>query len=150
MSRRPLLLAALLALTMAGCSIPRWPIGGTLSSPYGLRLRGFRPDLHPGVDIPAVTGTPVRAMRGGTVVRAGNVSGYGLLVELDHGRDIRTRYAHLSEVRVAAGERVDGQQVIGLVGATGNATGPHLHFEIWRRGRPEDPVPLLGGMPPAR
>ena len=96
------------------------------------------PDLHPGVDIPAETGTPVRAMRGGTVVRAGNVSGYGLLVEIDHGRDIRTRYAHLSEIRVTAGEEVEGREVIGLVGQTGNATGPHLHFEIWRRGRHED------------
>ena len=140
-------LALALALALPGCTLPRWPVEAPLSSPWGLRLMGWRPDFHEGVDMPVPVGTPVRTMAPGTVVRAGTAGGYGVLVEIDHGRGTVTRYAHLSELKVRAGERVEARQVIALSGRSGNVTGPHLHFEIRRWGRPEDPVPLLGGMP---
>lgn len=149
MPTRLLALAALLVL--AGCSIPRWPVDGQVTSPYGVRLRGGSPDLHRGVDVAAPHGAPVRAMQNGRVVFAGSRGRYGLCVILEHGSNLRTLYAHLSRIDVRQGARVDGGQVIGAVGATGNATGPHLHFEVWRWGRVDDPVPLLGGFPaPAR
>ena len=134
-------------LFLCGCSIPRWPIEGRLTSPYGLRFRGISPDVHPGVDIAAPSGTPVRAMKNGRVTFAGTMQGYGITVILEHGPGMRTLYGHLSEAHVRAGDEVRGRDVIGLVGATGNATAPHLHFEVRRWGRQEDPVPLLGGMP---
>ncbi|HUF51728.1 MAG TPA: M23 family metallopeptidase [Longimicrobiales bacterium] len=137
----------LLALS-ASCSVPRWPVEGAFTSPYGLRMRGWSPDLHEGVDIAAVTGTPVRAMKSGRVEHAGAWGGYGLSVVLSHGSNVRTLYAHLSRIDVSAGARVSGGEVIGAVGQTGSATGPHLHFEVWRWGRAEDPVPLLGSFPP--
>ena len=86
-------------------------------------------------------------MRSGTVDFAGVMSGYGNVIVLRHNAQTRTLYAHLSEVRVREGERVEGRQVIGLSGASGDVTGPHLHFEILRGGHAEDPVPLLGGFP---
>lgn len=145
-----LLLSGLLVLLTTGCSIPRWPVGGTMTSPYGVRMRGWSPDLHHGVDIAAPEGTRVNAMKAGVVERAGNWGSYGLAVVIAHGTNVRTLYAHLSRIDVRAGERVRGGQQIGAVGRTGNATGSHLHFEVWRWGRAEDPVPLLGGFPPAR
>lgn len=144
-----ILLLALSVLVLEGCSIPRWPVSGTMTSPFGVRLRGWRPSLHHGVDVAVPEGTPVRAMRRGRVIRAGWANGYGWMVMIDHGGQVLSLYAHLSEVRVQVGQRVQGKEVIGLSGKSGNVTGPHLHFEIWRRGWPEDPVPLLGG-PPGR
>jgi murein DD-endopeptidase MepM/ murein hydrolase activator NlpD len=73
--------------------------------------------------------------------------GYGRVIWLDHPGDVMTVYAHLSTIRVERGQEVVGNQVIGLSGQSGNATGPHLHFEVWRHGREVDPVPLLGGFP---
>ena len=78
---------------------------------------------------------------------AGIMNGFGKVIWLDHGRSILTVYAHLSEIRVQEGESVTGGQVVGLSGASGNVTAPHLHFEIWRWGHEVDPVPLLGGRP---
>ena len=146
-ARRTVTVAAAAALLFGGCAIPRWPVEGPLTSPFGLRMRGLRPDLHHGVDIHVPEGTPVRAMKGGTVVAAGPRGGYGLAVVLDHGGGLVTLYAHLSHVGVRAGERVEGRAVLGRSGSTGDATGPHLHFEVLRGGRPADPVPLLGGEP---
>jgi murein DD-endopeptidase MepM/ murein hydrolase activator NlpD len=142
-------LLPLLAMTLlvAGCSIPRWPVDGVMTSPYGLRLRGWSPDVHHGVDVAAPAGTPVRAMKSGRVEFAGARGSYGLTVIMSHGSNVRTLYAHLSRIDVSAGQQVRGGTVIGAVGRTGNATGPHLHFEITRWGRAEDPVMLLGGMP---
>ena len=117
-------------------------------SPYGLRLRGWRPELHEGVDVVAPEGTPVRALKGGTVTFAGMQGGYGNVVYIRHGGSTISVYAHLSRIAVARGVRVAHGQLIGTVGRTGNATGAHLHLEVWRNGRSEDPVPLLGGFPP--
>lgn len=141
--------AVALTLLLAGsaCSIPRWPVDGPISSSFGVRFRGVLPGVHRGVDIPVPTGTEVRPMAPGRVRFAGTMSGYGQVVWLDHGGEVLTVYAHLSEIRVSSGEPVDRDRVVGLTGMSGDATGPHLHFEIWRWGRPWDPVPLLGGFP---
>lgn len=135
-----------IALT-AACSLPRWPVDAPISSPYGLRMVGWLPAVHRGVDLDAPEGAPVRAMADGRVRVAGRMSGFGNVVVIDHGRGIETLYAHLASIAVAKGDEVDGRQVIGRVGRTGNARGAHLHFEVRRGGRPQDPVPLLGGMP---
>src|SRR5688500_7190287 len=137
----------LLMVFLTGCSLPRWPVHAALTSPYGLRMDGVFPEIHRGVDLAAPTGTPVLAMRDGTVHFAGTMGGYGTVVILQHGTNTRSVYAHLSELRVRTGDRVEGQQLIALSGASGNASGPHLHFEIQRWGRAEDPVLLLGSRP---
>ncbi|HEX7090955.1 MAG TPA: M23 family metallopeptidase [Longimicrobiales bacterium] len=139
-------LVLVLAAPLA-CSLPRWPAHGPITSPYGLRMDGLLPEVHHGVDIALPDGTPVRAMKGGRVRHAGPLGGYGLAVIIEHGPALVTLYGHLSQVRVRPGEEVEGRQVIGLSGRSGNASGPHLHFEVRRWGRPEDPVPLLGGPP---
>lgn len=142
-------LLALLAATLsaARCTLARWPVDGTLTSPFGIRFRGLLPEIHRGVDIRVPTGTPVFAMRTGDVVHAAPLGDFGLTVILDHGGRTRSLYGHLSSIAVRAGTRVDGGSLIGSSGQSGNASGPHLHFEILRHGRPEDPVPLLGRRP---
>jgi murein DD-endopeptidase MepM/ murein hydrolase activator NlpD len=134
-------------LPTAGCSIPRWPVEGPLVSPFGIRFRGIRPDLHRGVDISVPDGTEIRSMSKGTVRFAGVMRGYGNVIWLDHRGEVLSVYAHLSSILVEEGEQVDGGQLIALSGRSGDAAGPHLHFEIWRRGRELDPVALLGGFP---
>lgn len=146
MRRGPILAFVLFAV--AGCSVPRWPVDGPLTSPFGVRRAGLLNfDIHRGVDIAVPTGTPVHAMAPGVVAFAGGMNGYGRVVIIDHGQGVRTLYAHLSEVNVATGEEIAGRPVIGLSGASGRVTGEHLHFEVLRSGRAEDPVPLLGGLP---
>ncbi len=118
-----------------------------MTSPFGVRWRGILPEIHRGVDISVGVGTEVHAMAGGRVRYAGQMSGYGSVVWIDHPGQVLTVYAHLSELRVEEGQTVGGGEVIGLSGSSGTATGAHLHFEIWRWGREEDPVFLLGGRP---
>jgi murein DD-endopeptidase MepM/ murein hydrolase activator NlpD len=135
-------------LVLSGCAIPRWPADGTLTSPFGMRWSGILPTVHRGVDLAMPVGTEVRAMTRGRVRFAGEMRGYGRVVWLEHPRrSMLTVYAHLSEIHVRTGEEVDHRQVIARSGATGNVTGPHLHFEVWVHGRPVDPVPFLGGRP---
>lgn len=144
-----LILLLLFALILPGCGLPRWPGSGPLVSPFGVRFLGLTPDLHRGVDIQLPWGTEVKAMARGRVRFAGTQRGYGKVVWLDHpGSSVLTVYAHLSEIGVRAGQAVRGGEVIGLSGQSGSASGPHLHFEVWRWGREVDPVPLLGGFPP--
>jgi murein DD-endopeptidase MepM/ murein hydrolase activator NlpD len=147
MTRKTILPVLALTLLAAGCSIPRWPVQGTLISPYGIRFLGLKPDLHRGVDIRVTDGTEVLAMADGTVRFAGSMSGYGNVIWLDHSGEVISVYAHLSSIRVTKGEAVEGRQTIGLSGHSGNATGPHLHFEVWSHGREVDPVAFLGGFP---
>jgi len=130
-----------------GCSLPRWPAEGPLSSPFGLRTRGFSLNLHRGVDIDVPDGTEVRAMARGQVRFAGTMAGYGQVIWLDHPGDLLTVYAHLSVIHIREGEEIRNGQIIGLSGHSGDVTGSHLHFEVWRHGREVDPVPLLGGFP---
>jgi len=107
------------------------PVAASVGDRYGPRGAGF----HPGLDFPAPTGTPVVAARAGRVVHAGwAADGYGNSVVLAHGGGVRTRYAHLSSVAVRVGQWVGGGARVGRVGATGFATGPHLHFEVLVRG----------------
>ena len=137
----------LICITLSACSIPRWPVNAPVSSPYGLRFLGWRPDFHHGVDLSVPVGSPVTAMKAGDVAFAGEMSGYGLVVIVQHGPRLRTVYGHLSELNVRKGDVVTGGQVIARSGRSGNASGAHLHFEIQRWGRDEDPVELLGGLP---
>jgi murein DD-endopeptidase MepM/ murein hydrolase activator NlpD len=118
-----------------------------MTSPYGLRFLGLNPDVHKGVDLAAPVGTPVTAIKSGKVEFAGEMRGYGQVVILSHGSTVRSVYAHLSKISVHQGDRVKGRQVIALSGQSGNASGPHLHFEVQRWGRQEDPVSLLGEPP---
>ncbi|MBR0682401.1 M23 family metallopeptidase [Roseomonas eburnea] len=117
------------------------PVAGEFSSGFGYRGRGF----HPGVDIRAPIGSAVRAASGGTVVFAGRYYAYGIMLEIEHQDGTRARYAHLARIDrdVRVGERIMAGQVIGAVGRTGRSTGPHLHVELRRDGRPTDPWPWL-------
>jgi murein DD-endopeptidase MepM/ murein hydrolase activator NlpD len=103
--------------------------------------RGNR--FHTGVDFPAPYGWNVRAARRGRVRFVGWISGYGRTVIVAHGHGVRTLYGHLSAATVRPGEGVATGERIGLVGATGNATGPHLHFEVIVRGARVDPLPAI-------
>lgn len=105
-------------------------------------------EFHEGVDIAADYGTPIRASAAGTVVAAGYDGGYGLKVDIDHGNGYHTWYAHLSLSQVHVGEHVYKGEQIGLAGATGFATGSHLHYQIMHFGVAIDPSPYLHGVPP--
>jgi murein DD-endopeptidase MepM/ murein hydrolase activator NlpD len=138
-----------LLLALSACTIPRWPVEGAMTSPFGMRtLQGaFLPSVHHGVDIQVPMNTPVVAVLPGRVRFAGEMRGYGRVIWLEHRRGTLTVYAHLSEVSVRTGDAVQGRQEIGRSGASGTATGPHLHFEVWKGGRPVDPVQALGRRP---
>ncbi len=128
----------------------RWPVENAgLSSLFGMRLHPLegRRRMHYGVDLAASPGRVVSAAAAGWVVRAGWTGGYGLMVEVRHPGDVTTRYSHLSAILCAPGDEVDAGRPIGLVGKTGLATGPHLHFELWRGGEAKDPLPWLGLAP---
>jgi murein DD-endopeptidase MepM/ murein hydrolase activator NlpD len=116
-----------------------------VSSSYGVRLDPFtrRPAFHSGLDFPGGFFTPILATAPGVVSFTGVRSGYGNTVELDHGRGFKTRYAHLQGIAVSIGQRVGIGQRIGAMGSTGRSTGPHLHYEIWVGGRPQNPNRFL-------
>ncbi len=111
-----------------------WPTHGTITQTFF--------EYHPGIDIANDVGTPEVAADGGQVVFAGWGS-YGIYVEIDHGNGFRTIYGHMSAVMVKPGQVVTQGQEIGLMGATGRASGPHLHFEIRFQGAPQNPIDLL-------
>ncbi len=94
---------------------------------------------HSGIDLAAARGTPVMATLPGIATVILSATGYGLHVIIDHGGGLSSLYGHLDTVTIVSGEYVTGGEVIGTVGSTGNATGPHLHFEIRRDNIPEDP-----------
>ncbi len=134
-----------------GRALPTVPLGSPLpgtpdvTSPFGPRLDPFlgRPALHTGLDLREEAGAAVRTTADGTVVSAGPAGGYGTMVEIDHGHGLTTRYAHLESILVDAGHRVAKGDAVGLVGATGRATGPHLHYETRIDGEPVDPARFL-------
>ncbi|MBC8130005.1 MAG: M23 family metallopeptidase, partial [Rhizobiaceae bacterium] len=126
------------------------PLGAPLadapvSSTFGVRADPFlgRSALHTGIDFVAETGTRVTVATAGTVVAAGTNGGYGIMVEVDHGGGVVTRYAHLSGVFIAVGDRLGAGDAVGMVGSTGRSTGPHLHYEIRRDGDAVDPARFL-------
>ena len=116
-----------------------------LTSDYGMRTHpvvgGRR--AHKGVDLAAPTGTPVFATADAIVSRADRFSSYGLYISLQHGAALETRYAHLSRLAVAAGQRVSKGDIIGYVGSTGRSTGPHLHYEVRMDGVAVNPIPYM-------
>ncbi|GBO52460.1 peptidase, M23/M37 family [Pseudanabaena sp. lw0831] len=120
-----------------------------ISSLFGARVHPVTGQVrfHQGTDLAAPEGTPVVAAFSGRVEIAGWLGGYGLIVVISHGDTHETRYAHLSEVLVKPGQEIKQGNVIGLVGSTGMATGPHLHFEIWQKMQEGlvaiDPTPQL-------
>lgn len=120
-----------------------WPISDFRYSRGFHAARRGRP-AHNGIDLSAPRGTPIRVVAPGRVVEAGpSGSGYGRWIVVDHGGGVRTIYAHCSRLRVEPGDWVERGAVVGEVGATGNATGSHLHFEIRVNGTPVDPAPYL-------
>jgi len=123
-----------------------WPVnGGWVSSHFGMRADPFngRRAYHEGVDIASRLGSEIKAMGDGVVAHAGPKSGYGQMVELTHGQGYTTRYAHTSAILVKVGDRVTKGQPIARVGSSGRSTGPHLHFEVLKRGRAVDPRAYL-------
>ena len=131
------------ALRNAPASCPirlGWPLQGAIVSPFGPRGNRF----HEGVDIDAPEGARVGASRAGRVIFAGWNDGFGQLVILAHHRGVTTYYAHLSRILVVVGQRLSEGDMLGRVGHTGNATGPHLHFEVRLRSASVDAQPALG------
>lgn len=124
-----------------------WPIHGWLSAGYGMRSDPFtgERDFHPGLDISAERGTPILATADGKVDVAAPNGDYGNLVVVNHGYGLVTRYGHLSKFAVWQGRDVKRGDVIGYVGATGRATGPHLHYEVLANGQLINPLQLLTG-----
>jgi murein DD-endopeptidase MepM/ murein hydrolase activator NlpD len=123
-------------------SVPSlWPVRGQITSRFGARRDPWddEPSHHFGIDIQAKYGLPVTATGDGRVIFAGRDAGYGRLVILDHGADIDTFYAHLSAIYVREGQRIRRGEPIGAVGASGRATGTHLHYEVRVAGSPVDP-----------
>ncbi len=115
------------------------------SSGFGVRTDPFtrRPAFHPGLDFPAPPMTAVFSTAPGVISFTGVRSGYGSTIEIDHGGGFKTRFAHLAGIFVTVGQHVVNHQRIGGVGSTGRSTGPHLHYEVWRDGRPQDPERFL-------
>ena len=112
-----------------------WPTRGTVTSGFGNRWGR----LHAGIDVAAPTGTPIWAAKAGTVIFAGQQSGYGNVVIISHGGGLTTLYGHQSKIRASQGQDVAQGDTIGAVGNTGRSTGPHLHFETRYGGSPRDP-----------
>jgi len=118
---------------------------GFISSYYGERDDPFtgHQAFHKGVDFAGTAGAPVIAVAAGVVTWAGDRSGYGSLVEINHGKGFATRYAHNERVLVAVGQTVTRGQPIALMGSTGRSTGPHVHFEVLRNGRQINPLSFV-------
>lgn len=114
----------------------------TMSSGYGIRRDPIygSSKFHAGLDFAAKTGTPVFATADGTVTVAERRSSYGNCIDIEHGYNYLTRYAHLSQILVRPGENVKRGQLIGKVGSTGKSTGPHLHYEVRFKDEPQNPV----------
>jgi hypothetical protein len=118
------------------------PTPGWVISDFGYRRDPFTGEMkmHEGIDIAAPSGTIIAAPANGVVKSVGSRGNYGLCLEVDHGYGIITRFAHCSLIRVSQGSRVSRGQVIALVGATGRATGPHLHYEVISNDKASNPV----------
>jgi murein DD-endopeptidase MepM/ murein hydrolase activator NlpD len=133
--------------TVAALHRPPATAAIALASPYAgaptdlFGPRGAR--FHSGIDYPGAIGAPVLAAASGRVTQARRLAGWGRLVVVDHGFGIRTWYAHLSAISVRVGSQVSTGALVGLLGASGNATGPHLHFEVQVRGAAVDPLRSL-------
>jgi len=123
------------------------PIDVAVGSGFGFRADPFtgRGALHTGLDFPSPVGTEIHAAAGGVVRTAEMHPEYGLMLEIDHGNGLMTRYGHTSRILVKVGDLVKRGQVVADVGTTGRSTGPHLHFEVLVDGIPQDPQRFLAG-----
>lgn len=116
-----------------------WPIRGVLYARFGKKGK----EAHDGVDLSAPLGTPVQAAAPGKVLFAGEQKAYGKIAIIQHSSELVTLYAHCNDLRVKTGQQVREGQVVATVGESGRTSGPHLHFEVRRSGRPVDPLPFL-------
>lgn len=116
--------------------------GSKISSRYGNRVDPFKKTsaFHSGMDFKAHSGKRIKSAGAGKVLKAGRNGGYGLMVEIDHGNGITTRYAHMRKILVKVGQKIGRGKIIGQVGSTGRSTGPHLHFEVRRNGQATNPM----------
>ncbi len=121
------------------------PVNGRITSLFGMRNHPVVGETlhHDGIDISQPTGTPIKPLTSGVVTFSGNDGGYGLMVEIDHGNGLTSRYAHLSKLLVHKGEQINPSHPLGQVGQTGLTTGPHLHLEIHRLNTAIDPLTVL-------
>jgi murein DD-endopeptidase MepM/ murein hydrolase activator NlpD len=121
------------------------PVDVPIGSGFGFRSDPFtgRGALHTGLDFPADVGTPIHAAAGGVVRTAEMHPEYGLMLEIDHGNGLMTRYGHTSKILVKPGDLIKRGQVVANIGTTGRSTGPHLHFEVLVDGIPQDPQKFL-------
>ena len=122
-----------------------WPVEGKVTDAFGWRTHPItgKSQFHKGIDIAAPTGTPVRAVAAGTAEFTGWSEGYGRIVIISHGEECRTKYGHLSGYAVSSGQKVARGEIIGYVGESGNAIGPHCHFEVEIGGSAVDPKDYL-------
>lgn len=123
-----------------------WPLeGGVLTSRFGWRESPYGPGwkFHGGIDVGAPWGTPIYTTNTGLVSFSGWSGGHGMMVEVDHGGGVSSRYCHASKLLVEAGDEVIAGDLIALVGSTGVSTGPHLHYELFVDGEKVDPWPYL-------
>lgn len=138
---------AMLARERLLASLPSLnPDGGSITAYFGWRVNPW-PEFHQGLDLAANYGTPVHAAADGVIRSAGWDGGFGIKVDIDHENGYHTWYGHLSRVAVGPGQHVRKGEVIAFVGATGEATGPHVHYQIMLNGRAIDPLPYLNGVP---
>ncbi len=130
---------------LPGTGVFAYPIMGRLTSPFGMRRHPIFKvvSFHSGVDLAAPLGTPIMASDSGKVIFTGWYGGYGKVVIVDHGMDYSTLYAHLNSTSTSPGRTVSQGDVIGHEGRTGYSTGPHLHFEVRKSGRPQNPLHYL-------
>jgi murein DD-endopeptidase MepM/ murein hydrolase activator NlpD len=121
------------------------PVTGVIGSGYGIRLDPFtgQQAFHKGIDFAAPIGTNIFAAAGGVVIASELNSGYGNMVEIDHGNNLVTRYAHASKIVVKTGDLIKRGQKVAEVGSTGRSTGPHLHFEVLVNGEQQNPARFL-------
>ncbi|MBV9438405.1 MAG: peptidoglycan DD-metalloendopeptidase family protein [Candidatus Eremiobacteraeota bacterium] len=147
-------LAARRAAMLAGADLPpesgapgvlMWPVSGPITSPFGWRMHPVyhRMILHRGIDIAVDSGTPVAAAAEGRVIIAQYEGDCGNMIAIDHHGGLSTIYCHLSQMFVGVGQDVQRGQTIGAAGATGDATGPHVHFQVMVNGSPVDPMSYL-------
>lgn len=125
-----------------GSGTLRMPVSGRVTSRFGSRFHpilGFA-RMHRGIDLGAPAGSPIVAAAEGRVVSAGWAGGYGRQVAIAHAGGIRTTYSHMSRIAARPGDTVRQGQVIGYVGSSGLSTGPHLHYEVYKNGRPVNPT----------
>jgi murein DD-endopeptidase MepM/ murein hydrolase activator NlpD len=144
---------AIMERDLTATSVPSgWPVrSGYITSNYGFRIHPTKRArlFHQGVDFAAPRGTPVVAVADGLVTFSGRRSGYGNMVEIRHVDGYSTRYAHNQANLVQEGQQIRRGQKIGTVGATGTATGPHVHFEVLKNGEHLNPISFAGRQGPA-